>query len=210
MLLPAFGANELTSETTKSLLSVIENQAKNYDCILILDYGAGVLFQDVFIRELLHILKNECKDCPIIARPHIINYYLYEDIDLIKINLQKALNQFSIDCCNETSVSIVGKRILNSTRCKNVFLNYLETDSYLFTKNQEKVEIIKPILHQPVRSFVAVGSAIMAVLSLAFSANNPVLETIYTSLYAAGLSAISPPVNFFSTKELKEFISSSN
>ena len=169
-----------------------------------------MLFQDVFIRELLQVLKNECKDCPIIARPHTINYYLYENIDLIKVNLQKALNQFSIDCCTETSVSIVGKRILNSTRCKNVFLNYLETDSYLFTKNHEKVEVIKPILHQPVRSFVAVGSAIMAVLGLAFAAKIPVLPTIHASLYAAGLSAISPPVNFFSAKELEEFITSSN
>jgi fructose-1-phosphate kinase PfkB-like protein len=116
------------------------------------------------------------------------------------------LNQFSIDCCNETSVSIVGKRILNSTRCKNVFLNYLETDSYLFTKNQERVEVFNPILDQPVRSFVAVGSAIMAVLGLTFAANIPVSEAINTSLYAATLSAISPPVNFFSAKELSEFI----
>jgi rfaE bifunctional protein kinase chain/domain len=201
-------SNEMSSETVKDFLSVIETKSKSYDSIVILDYGAGELFQDVLIQQLLNILKSECKDCPIVARPNTINYYLYENIDLIKINLQKALNQFSIDCCTETSVSIVGKRILNSTRCKNVFLNYLETDSYLFTKNQEKVEIFKPILNQPVRSFVAVGSAIMAVLGLALAANIPVSQAVQTSLHAAVLSAIFPPVNFFSVNELTQFITS--
>jgi rfaE bifunctional protein kinase chain/domain len=199
-------SNELSPKSVKDLLSVIETHSNNYDSIVILDYGAGGLFQDVFIQQLLNILKNVCKDCPIIARPHTINYYLYENIDLLKINLQKALNQFSIDCCTETSVSIVGKRILNSTKCNNVFLNYLETDSYLFTKNKERVEVFNPILNQPVRSYVAVGSAIMAILGLAFAASIPVSQAIQSSLHAAVLSAISPPVNFFSAKELSEFI----
>jgi D-beta-D-heptose 7-phosphate kinase / D-beta-D-heptose 1-phosphate adenosyltransferase len=203
-------SNELSSETVKDILSVVETQSNKYDSIVILDYGAGELFQDVFIQQLLNILKSECKDSPIIARPHTVNYFLYENIDLIKINLQKALNQFSIDCCTETSVSIVGKRILNSARCKNVFLNYLETESYLFTKNQEKVEIFQPILDQPVRSFVAVGSAIMAVLGLALAANIPVSQAVQTSLYAAVLSAISPPVDFFSANKLVQFITSRN
>jgi rfaE bifunctional protein kinase chain/domain len=201
-------SKELSSETIKNLLSVVETRSNNYDSIVILDYGAGELFQDEFIQQLLNILKKECKDCPTIARPHTSNYYLYENVDLIKINLQKALNQFSIDCCTETSVTIVGKRILNSTKCKNVFLNYLETDSYLFTKNQERVTIFNSILNQPVRSYVAVGSAIMAILGLAFAASVPVSQAIQSSLYAAVLSAISPPVKFFSAKDLSEFIRS--
>ena len=199
-------SKELSSDTVKNLLSVIEAQSNNYDSIVILDYGAGELFQDVFIQQLLSTLKSKCKDCPIIVRPNTINYYLYENVDLIKINLQKALNQFSIDCCTETSVTIVGKRILNSTKSKNVFLNYLEMESYLFTKNKERVEVFNPILNQPVRSYVAVGSAIMAILGLAFAARVPISQAIQSSLYAAVLSAISPPVNFFSAKELSQFI----
>ena len=199
-------SKELSSDMIKNLLSVIEAQSNNYDSIVILDYGAGELFQDVFIQQLLSTLKSICKDCPIIVRPNTTNYYLYENVDLIKINLQKALNQFSIDCCTETSVTIVGKRILNSTKCNNVFLNYLEMESYLFTKNKERVEVFNPILNQPVRSYVAVGSAIMAILGLAFAAGVPIYQAIQSSLYAAVLSAISPPVNFFSAKELSQFI----
>ncbi|MHA1748740.1 MAG: hypothetical protein ACTSYF_08905, partial [Promethearchaeota archaeon] len=136
------------------------------------------------------------------------NYYLYENVDLIKINLHKALNQFSIDCCTDTSVSIVGKRILSSSKCKSLFLSYLETDSYLFLKNQEKVEKIQSLLKEPVRSFVAVGSTIMAVLGLCYASNIPVSTGVQIALHAAVFSATSPPVDFFNVERLKDFISS--
>ena len=201
-------SSELSPKTVNSFLNIIENLQESYDSIIILDYGAGELFQDVFIQELLKVLKDKFKNVPVIARPHTINYYLYENIDLIKINLQKALNQFSIDCCTDTSVSIVGKRILNSTRCNNLFLNYLETDSYLFTKNKERMETFKSLLKEPVRSYVAVGSAIMAVLGLTYSAKIPVSLGIEIAMHAAIFSAISPPVSFFSIEKLKAFIKS--
>ena len=127
-------------------------------------------------------------------------------IHLIKINLQKALQTFSIDCCNETSVSIVGKRILNLTKCKSVLLNYLETESYLFTQDNEKVEKIPPILKHPVRSFVAVGSVIMAALGLSFASETPVVDAAKLALYAAALTASLPPVEFYNLDKLKNYI----
>lgn len=201
-------SSEFSPKTINNFFKIIEDLPESYDSIIILDYGAGELFQDDFIQQLLNLLKSKYKDTPIIARPNTNNYYLYEDIDLLKITLQKALSQFSIECCNDTSVSIIGKRILNSARSKHLFLNYLETDSYLFTKSKERMEIFKPILKEPVRSFVAAGSAIMAVLGLTFAAKIPVSLGIEIALHAAVLSAISTPVNFFSSEKLKEFIKS--
>ncbi|MHA1669539.1 MAG: bifunctional heptose 7-phosphate kinase/heptose 1-phosphate adenyltransferase [Promethearchaeota archaeon] len=198
-------SNEISLEIINEILSTIEARSESFDAIIILDYGVG-LFTDALIQKIITLLKES--QIPIIARPSATNYYLYENVDLIKINLQKALNLFSIDCCTDTSVGIVGKRILSSSKSKSLFLNYLETDSYLLLKNEEKLEKIHSLLKEPVRSFVAVGSAIMAVLGLCYASGIPVSTGVQLALHAAVLSAISPPVDFFNVAKLKDFISS--
>ncbi|MDX1798699.1 MAG: hypothetical protein R3255_08625 [Candidatus Lokiarchaeia archaeon] len=198
---------DISHSLRENFKNLITNSSKDIGAILILDYGLGGIFDDQFIQKLLQFLKDRYKDIPIIARPTISNYYLYENIELIKMNLQKALDTFSIDCCNETSVTIAGKRILNASKCKNVLLNYLELDSFLFSKENDKIEKIQPILDQPVRSYVAVGSVIMAVLGLSYASEIPILEGVKAALYAAALTAILPPVQFFNQEKLKKYIS---
>ncbi len=201
--------NDTISENIKKkFIEVIKNKASDIDSILILDYGLGGLFDDLFIRRLIEILKEYFKNKPIIVRPSKSNYFLYENVDIIRMNLQKALDTFSIDCCNETSLTIAGKRILSSSKCKNVILNYLETDSFLFSRELETVEKFTPILQQPVRSYVAVGSVIMAVLSLSLASNTSVIDAVRLSLFAATLAAVSPPVEFYDSKKLINFLQS--
>ncbi len=201
--------NDTISENIKKkFIEVIKNKASDIDSILILDYGLGGLFDDLFIRRLIEILKEYFKNKPIIVRPSKSNYFLYENVDIIRMNLQKALDTFSIDCCNETSLTIAGKRILSSSKCKNVILNYLETDSFLFSRELETVEKFAPILQHPVRSYVAVGSVIMAVLSLSLASNTSVIDAVRLSLFAATLAAVSPPVEFYDSKKLINFLQS--
>ncbi|MFX1383803.1 MAG: bifunctional heptose 7-phosphate kinase/heptose 1-phosphate adenyltransferase [Promethearchaeota archaeon] len=201
-------SSEISDSIINNLFNVIETKSADIDSILILNYGIGGLFEDLFIQKLLIKLKEIDKGIPIIARPTSINYYLYEEVDLIKINLQKALQAFSIDCCNETSISIVGKKILNSTKCKNVLLSYLDSESYLISRNFEKLTTYQSIIKGPVRSYVSVGSVIMAILSLAYAAEIPISDGVQIALYGAALSAISPPVEFFNLDKLLKYISS--
>ena len=196
----------VSKTTIEKFFKFIETIPRSIEAILILDYGIGGLFQDSFIQQLLFKLKKKYQNIPIIARPHISNYYLYEKIDLIKMNLQKALKTLSVECCNETSIRIVGKKILNFSKCKNVLLNYLESESYLFSKDFEKVETISPILKEPVRSYVAVGSVIMANLALSYASKISVSDGAKIALFGAARTASLPPVTFYNSEELMEYI----
>ena len=186
--------------------TITESASEDIGSIIILDYGIGGLFNDLFIQTLLNKLKNSYKNTPIIARPNFSNYYIYEEIDLIKMNLQKALEIFSIDTTTDTSISIVGKKILNSSKSKSVLLSYLESDSYLLNKNSEQVIKFNPILQERVRSYVAVGSVIMAVLGLSYAADLPISDGVNAALYSAALTASLPPVNFYNIEKLRNFI----
>ena len=185
---------------------LIANRSQDIGAILILDYGLRGIFQDQNIQKILGSLKKSYKDTPIIVRPTKSNYYLYENVELIKLNLQKALDTFSIECCNETSITIAGKRILNSSKCKNVLLNYLELESFLFSREYEKVQKFSPILKQPVRSFVAVGSVIMAALGLSFASKISVQDAVQIALITAALTATLPPVEFYNIEKLHDYI----
>ena len=164
------------------------------------------MFNDHFIQNLLNLLEQDFKGIPIVARPNIANYYLYENVDLIKINLYKALKSLSIDCCTETSISIAAKKILHSSKCKNVLLSFLESDSYLYSKEKEQIQNIPSILKVPVRNFASVGSAIMAILGLSFAAKSPIMDSAKLALYGAALSASLPPIEFFNVEKLKKYI----
>lgn len=185
---------------------IISNASQDVEAVLILDYGLEGIFEDLFIQKLIPLLKQKYQNVPIIVRPTKSNYFLYEDVDLIRMNLQKALDTFSIDCCNDTSIIIAGKRILKSSRCKNLLLNYLETESFLFSSEVEKVEKFNPILKQPVRSYVAVGSVIMAILGLSFASDIIVSNGVRIALHAAALTATLPPVEFYKVEKLHSFI----
>jgi rfaE bifunctional protein kinase chain/domain len=199
-------SSDISDSIIKRFFDIIETRSSDIESILILNYGIGGLFKDIFIQNLLNKLKETYKNIPIIVRPDMSNYYIYEDVDLIKINLQKALQTFSIDCCNETSVSIVSKRILNSAKCKNVLLSYLDTESYLLSKDFEKLITFKPIIQSPVRSYISVGSVIMAILGLSFASKILVSDAIKIALFGAALSAMLPPVEFFNSEKLRDYI----
>ncbi|MFX1311014.1 MAG: bifunctional heptose 7-phosphate kinase/heptose 1-phosphate adenyltransferase [Promethearchaeota archaeon] len=198
--------SEISQLRIEEFLDMIKNRSKDIGAILILDYGLNGIFTGQFIQKLLSLLKITYPNIPIIVRPTINNYFLYENVDLIKMNLQKALAAFSIECCTETSINIAGKRILNSSKSKNVLLNYLEIESFLFSIENEKVKKFNPILQNPVRSYVAVGSVIMAVLGLSFASGITVINAVENALFAAALTASLPPVEFYKLDKLRNYI----
>ena len=202
-------SSNIPESLTEDFFDIVANKSKNIEAILVLDYGIGGLFNDLFIQTLLTELKKSYS-APILARPNFSNYYIYEKIDLIKMNLQKALETFSIDTSTETSISIVGKKIINSSKSKNVLLSYLESNSYLIFKDSERVEKFNPVLKNRVRSYVAVGSVIMAVLGLSFASDIPVSESVKLALHSAALTASLPPVNFYNAEKLQNFMTSNN
>ena len=198
--------SDISQSIREKFKNLIADSSPDIGAILILDYGLEGIFNDQFIQNLLRFLKEKFREIPIIARPTISNYYLYENIELIKMNLQKALDTFSIDCCNETSIIIAGKRILNASKCKNVLLNYLELNSFLFSRETDKIEKFQPIFKQPVRSYVAVGSVVMAILGLSYASGISILDGVKIALFAAALSATLPPVEFFKQEKLQNYI----
>lgn len=199
-------SSDFSNSIIEKFFKIITSKSSDIGSILILNYGIGGLFDDIFIQKLLIKLKEKYKNIPIIARPAFTNYHIYEGLDLIKMNLQKTLLNFSIDCCNETSVSIAGNKILNSTKSKNVLLSYLDSESYLLSRDSEKLITFKPIVDGLVRSYVSVGSVIMAILSLTFASKILVSDGVKIALTGAALSAILPPVKFFNLKELQNYI----
>ncbi len=195
----------IPKQTINDFLHLVESAPSDIESIMILDYGLNGLFNDNFITKLLSTLNNSFENTPIIVRPNESKYYLYEGVDLMKINLFKALRIFSINCYNTTSALITGKKILNTCKSKNLLLSHLELDSYLFSLDNEHIKKYRPKLKNFIYNYISTGSAIMAVLGLSYASNIPVTVGVDLALRASALSATKSDNFFFN---LEEFIKS--
>ncbi len=200
-------SKEFSSDTHSTLIKNVQRKLQGIDSIVILDYGIGSLFTDNFLFTLLQTLK-ENSSSPILARPNFTNYHIYENIDLIKMNLQKALNCLSIECFNDTSAIITGKKVINTTQSKAAFFNLVDSTSYLFRQDSEQADRIKPVLKTPVRSYVAVGSTVMAIFGLAYAIQLSPVESAKLASYGSALTASLPPIEFYGANKLKAYINS--
>jgi hypothetical protein len=68
------------------------------------------------------------------------------------------------------------------------------------------VKKFNSVLQNPVRSYVSVGSVIMASLGLSLASKISIENASEISLFAATLSATLPPVEFYDSKKLIDYI----
>ena len=64
----------------------------------------------------------------------------------------------------------------------------------------------KPIIKGPVRNYISVGSVIMAILGLSFAGKMAISDAINVALLGAALSATLPPIEFFTSEKLCNYI----
>jgi len=80
------------------------------------------------------------------------------------------------------------------------------TDNCVFKNKMNIIRCHLPIITHPARSYVAVGSVLMATLSLSFASKTKANDAVKIALYAAALSASLPPVDFYNVDRLIKYI----
>lgn len=188
-------------ELTTKMVEFVREFIDKVDVLVILDYGMGLFVQNyVLINNILTLAKE--KKIKVIVRPDKANYHLFSDVYISKINLNLASSIVGINPVNETSIRIIGNKMMNDIKCCALYLSYLDADSYFF--QDEKMHLIKKVIPRHGISYVGVGSAIMAALAVVTAAGGSRDFAIKVANFAGALSAMKPPVDFFTLEELHE------
>ncbi len=195
---------EEIKEINQIIESIIEKQIKICDVIVILDYDQGFL-NPILISNILNLAKKNNKK--IIARSEDTKYFLYQNVYLMQMNRNIARIATGIQPLNETCMHIMGTKLLNEVHCSGVFIPWVEEDSYYFIKNE--VKVISTLLKHRAETYMGIGSAMIAFLTLMSSSNASLENCIKVAHLIGSLMTFNKWNNFnWSIDELKKAVES--
>ncbi len=177
--------DNLLKEVKNKLLTFMNERLSRCDAVLILDYGIGLL-TPFLITQIIEIVKDQGK--MLIVRPEAGKEYLYNNVDLVSMNRNEASRATKIENVNETSMRIIGKKILHELSSKSVFIPWIEGDSYYF--QDEKVSKIPSLFNHPAKHTSNIGSATLAAISLMLASEFSLEKSALMGHFSGSIAAL--------------------
>jgi D-beta-D-heptose 7-phosphate kinase/D-beta-D-heptose 1-phosphate adenosyltransferase len=191
---------EIVRDLAKKIVGYVKRLATESDIFLVADYGRGVITSEL-VGELVKIAKN--KDKKIVVNPKKEHFSYYEEVDVIRTNRNEASFATGVAPINETSMRIMGQKILNSLKCNAVLITWIEGGFHLF--EGEKVTLIPSLLKHPI-DLTGVGDTISCALALGLAAGGTLTNSAKLANYAGAITARKKGLAVATPEELLETI----
>jgi len=190
---------EIDHETVTKLANHLRNIINTFDVLLIADYGRGTMTQEL-VGDVVGVAKETGKK--IVVNPKKEHFSYYEGVDVIRTNRGEASYATGVSPINETSIRIMGQKILSSVRCGAVLITWIEDGFHLFERDG-RVTFIPPLVRRPV-DVTGVGDTVTCVLALGLAAGARLEDSARLANYAGAIVANKKGLATATSEELKE------
>ncbi len=173
-------STEITEKSQKTLLSNFKNRIADYDCLLLSDYGKGVL-TDKLTQELIKIAKQH--SVKILVDPKGLDYSKYKGAYLLTPNKKEASEATGINITDDASLAFAIKQLKEE----------YELDLSLITLSEQGVAIYDgalrnhPTQTREVSDVTGAGDTVLASLGFALSCKLDIDEAVKFANLAAGI-----------------------
>ena len=174
------GSDQINSESQKEILNLFKASINKYDCILLSDYGKGVLTNEL-TRSLIDIANNVSKK--VLIDPKGTDYSKYKGAFLLTPNKKEAGEATRVNIIDESSLTEA------ITQLK---INCDLTIS-LITLSDQGIAVyddgfrIHPTYTREVFDVTGAGDTVVAILALMLASGLSKKNAIIISNYAAGI-----------------------
>ncbi len=172
----------ITPIQRKKLIAFVKKKVKDVDCVIIEDYGKGVIVPEL-LKEVLALAKKHKKY--ILVDPKEEHFSYYRGVTSITPNLKEAASACGIKNASDVDVEVVGKRLLKELALESVLLTLGERGMILFEKNGDITRI--PTAAKEVFDVSGAGDTVIAVFSLALAVGCSLKDAAVISNLAAGV-----------------------
>ncbi|MGE0826591.1 MAG: D-glycero-beta-D-manno-heptose-7-phosphate kinase [Candidatus Binatia bacterium] len=172
----------LDSRITAKLRRFVQQHVKNFDVVVISDYGKGVV--DAELLGLLASLQQQYGFSYLID-PKRRNYAYYRGATLVKPNKDEAGVAAGIDIRNETDLCQAGMRLLDLWKTEAVLVSRGEEGMSLFKRTSEPQHF--PTMAREVFDVTGAGDTVLATCALALGAGTTLEVATILANHAAGL-----------------------
>ena len=173
-------SSEITEKSQKSLLSNFRKKIADYDCLLLSDYGKGVL-TDKLTQQLIKIAKQH--SVKILVDPKGLDYSKYKGAYLLTPNKKEASEATGINITDDASLTFAIKQLKEE----------YELDLSLITLSEQGVAIYDvelrnhPTQTREVSDVTGAGDTVLASLGFALSCQLDIDEAVKFANLAAGI-----------------------
>jgi rfaE bifunctional protein kinase chain/domain len=176
--------DRLKVSTFRNLSSFLVDQIKDFDGIIISDYGKGLL-----TRKLIQTIIERAKKSErlIMVDPKLKNFFYYKGATVITPNTNEASEASRIPANDQPSVEKIGKNLLKTLKCKALVITQGEKGMTIFEPNRDPYRV--PTVAKEVYDVTGAGDTVIGTMALALGAGPRVSVKDAASLanYAAGI-----------------------
>ena len=174
--------DSLKSSTLRDLARFIDQNLKEFDGIILSDYGKGLLTKEL-IKGLIR-RAGETKKF-VMVDPKLKNFFFYRGATVITPNTGEASAAAGVPVTDLPSLKRVGKALLKRLRCKVLVITRGEEGMALFEPNQEPYLV--PTVAKEVYDVTGAGDTVIGTMALAMAGGFGVREAARLANHAAGI-----------------------
>lgn len=169
-------------QALKKILSVMEERIREFDAVLISDYGKGVICPEL-VEQIRSLTLGTGKILTV--DPKVKNFPLFQKVTAITPNHHEAAQATGRWIQNEEDMVSVGRQLLGQLQAQSVLITRGEKGMTLFEENGDITNI--PAMAKEVFDVTGAGDTVISVLTLALSVGANMKEAAVLSNHAAGI-----------------------
>lgn len=173
---------EIRKGVLERVRSFVERKARQFDGIVISDYGKGVVHP-----ELLELITDlvRAKGLVCVVDPKRENFSRYQYVTLLTPNKEEASQASGLQIADEASLVKAGKRLLDIWRAQAVLITRGPEGMSLFRPDQEVQHF--PTEPRDIFDVTGAGDTVVAACALALASGSTYEEAAIIANLAAGL-----------------------
>ncbi len=193
----------LKASTFKSLSRFLTEKMKDFDGVVISDYGKGLLTR----RLIQGIVKKAQRSRKLImVDPKVKNFFFYKGATVITPNTNEASEASRIPATDQFSVEKMGRSLLKRLKCNALVITQGERGMTIFEPHQKPYPV--PTVAKEVYDVTGAGDTVIGTMALALGTGPAVSYKDAASLanYAAGIVVGKVGTAIVSKEELLDVI----
>ena len=174
--------DNVSRKSVNSILSMLEEEIRSTDAVIIEDYGKGLISPQL-LKRVVELGKKFKKIVTVDPKNEHFKYY--KGITTITPNKAEAEEAVGFKIDNEDSLRRAGEKLIKTLDIKSVLITLGDKGIYLFEVNKNPVHL--PTMARQVYDVSGAGDTVIAVFTLAVASGASLVQAAYIANQAAGI-----------------------
>ena len=177
--------DEIGKETERKILSMLNDNAKSFEIIILQDYNKGLLTKSLIKKIIEFAGKNKIK---ILVDPKFENFSEYKNAFVFKPNRKELEDALGKKAKNETELEKNSIELFGKIKCENLVLTLGEHGMKVFRKENGKIKIHTTKTHaRKVSDVSGAGDTVISTLAVMLAGGASVFDAVVIANIAAGI-----------------------